>query len=211
MSRYMAIRFIGTVKKEFRDIFEPIALRGEWANSPDPVLRAFGEENYNAGDIPLAGSPFAIKQWEADPWPRFYDPISGKWIFQCEVNMHHYPTVDWEDDIIPYCMESVELYECWIEPTDHEADPYSTVLMEYRDGRFRLLPKDEDEPDEKWAVDVTVTVSTNTMEKAGDFASSIGTTPENMCYKFLWWIGKCPAEAKSWLGEVESMDNEMPF
>lgn len=52
MSLYAAVRFKGIVKKELREIFEPIAMEGKWRESPDPFLRDFGETCMSQSGIP---------------------------------------------------------------------------------------------------------------------------------------------------------------
>lgn len=135
MSFYYSMRVKGTIKKELREIFEPIALEGKWKESPDPVLRGFGEEEEVTRYIPLF-DPFGPKRWDDHPWPRSYNKETGEWIFETSVNGHGCYFPFWEEEILPYCFEKIEHYEFYMEdnpPYDH------TSLSKYEDGCLILL------------------------------------------------------------------------
>ena len=103
MSRYVALRVRGIIKPEFRADFEPIAMHGKWDESPDPLLRNFAESYFPyASRIPCSATPTGIEWRDKGPWPRTYDPITGEWTFECEVNIHSFPLWEWETTIVPH-------------------------------------------------------------------------------------------------------------
>ncbi len=135
MSLYATVRFKGIVKKELREIFEPIAMEGKWRESPDPFLRDFGETCMNQSGIPCY-TVYSIERWNKEPWERSYNKETGEWIFQAEPNTRRsFNFLDWEDEVIPYCMESVEHYESWMEPLDGPYE-YTTYLQRFQDGEW---------------------------------------------------------------------------
>jgi len=134
MSLYAAVRFKGIVKKELRDIFEPIAMEGKWRESPVPVLRDFGECCFSPGAIPCGAIGY-MERWKKEPWERRYNKETGEWIFEAEPNTRSFDFLDWEDEIIPYCMESVEHYESWMEPLNGPYE-YTTHLQKFQDGEW---------------------------------------------------------------------------
>lgn len=134
MSLYAAVRFKGIVKKELRDIFEPIAMEGKWRESPDLVLRDFGECCFSPGAIPCGVIGY-MERWKKEPWERRYNKETGEWIFEAEPNTRSFDFLDWEDEIIPYCMESVEHYESWMEPLNGPYE-YTTHLQKFQDGEW---------------------------------------------------------------------------
>ena len=140
MSRDIEIRFRGIVKKEFRELFEPIALYGKWTESSDEKLREFGECYDRPQRIPLAdyAGKYAVKRWNTEEWDHKYDKESGLWQFRIGINMYSdgYLIVDFDDEIVPYVMEEVSHYERWVEPIGD--DPYDeiTVLCELVDGEI---------------------------------------------------------------------------
>lgn len=140
MSLYTAIRFRGIVKPEFRDIFEPIALHGKWKESPDDVLRDFGECNRSASYIPCA-SACIIDRWQKEPWKTGYSKETGEWVFEVDINTYSLPVCDFEDEIIPYLMESVEHYEVWHElwTEDKNYTEEYTALEKFENGEMKLL------------------------------------------------------------------------
>ena len=133
MSRYQEIRFKGIVKKELREHFEPIALYGKWVESPDPVLRDFGECHTNASCIPRSDSVgnYAVERWNNTSWERKYDKETGEWQFQVAININRnwMFLTDWEDEILPYLIESIEHYEVWDEPIADDPSPKETALL----------------------------------------------------------------------------------
>lgn len=143
MSRYEEIRFRGIVKKELREIFEPIALYGKWEESPDPVLRDFGESYSRASSIPCAestGNSF-VKRWNETPWEKRYNKETGEWQFQVEININYNSMllIDFKEEIIPYLMESIDHYEAWIEPIGDDPYTQDTSLQRMVDGSLEVV------------------------------------------------------------------------
>lgn len=141
MSVLVGYRFKGIVKKEFRDIFEPIALEGKWNESPDEFLNSFGS-NWSARKIPMAHSGYA-KRWRKDPWQRSYNKETGEWKFEADFNFSSFPFEWWEPHIIPYCMESVSHYEkweeVWADAWDGDPDREYTRLLKFENGKYIKL------------------------------------------------------------------------
>lgn len=140
MSRYKDIRFRGVVKQEFRENFAPIALEGKWIESTDEKLRDFGKTYpLESMKIPNADSKgnYAIEQWNEKPLEKSWDMESGAWQFQISININKsYCLYDFEEDILPYLMETVE-YETWLEPAGKESISETTVHMQLIDGKLR--------------------------------------------------------------------------
>ena len=136
MSLYVALRFKGIVKQELRELFEPIALEGRWDESPDPVLRDFGEAYPRAGLIPR-GACCIIDRWKKEPWERSYNKDTGEWIFQADINTRSVPINEFFNEIVPYCMESVEHIETWYEAW--ETSEQYTALEKYENGKLKLI------------------------------------------------------------------------
>ncbi len=143
MSRYQETRFRGVVKKEFREIFAPIALEGKWKESSDKVLREFGEEYpWESVKIPNADYPgkYYVKRWNETPWEKSWDEKTGVWQFQFGINVYSsYCVYDFEEEILPYLMESVEHYETWLEPVGDEPYSYGTCLEKLIDGELEVV------------------------------------------------------------------------
>ena len=135
MSLYVAIRFKGIVKKELREVFAPVALTGKWQNCQDEVIRDFGEA-YKTTYLSGGGSGL-IDKWKADKWENCYNTETGEWIFETDINQRRMPYWEFEDEIIPYLMESVEhlelYYEAW------ESDREVTTVDKYENGEFELV------------------------------------------------------------------------
>lgn len=139
MSVLIGYRFKGIVKKELRDIFEPIALKGRWDESPDKFLRDFGRDP-NAWKFPMSYTGY-VRRWKEKPWQRRYNKTTGEWTFQVDMNWGTSPMEWWEPLIIPYCMESVSHYEEWQEMW---ADAWKsgeeyTRLHKFENGEFSTL------------------------------------------------------------------------
>lgn len=98
MSFYFSYRMKGIVKKEFREIFEPIALMGDWKESSDLILRGFGEEEPVTRYVPC-GIHMGPKRWDEHPWERSYDQETGKWICEFGINTSACDWMAWEDDL----------------------------------------------------------------------------------------------------------------
>lgn len=140
MSRYQETRFRGVVKKGFRENFAPIALEGKWKESSDKVLREFGEEYpWESMKIPNADYPgkYAVKRWNETPWEKSWDEKTGVWQFQFGINVYSSDCVyAFEEEILPYLMESVDHYEVWMEPVGDEPYIDATTLMQLINGEL---------------------------------------------------------------------------
>lgn len=136
MSLYAALRFKGIVKKELREIFEPIAMEGLWRESPDDFLRKFGKANRISYAIPCYNSHI-IEWWQKEPWECSYNKETGEWIFQSDINQYSFPFDEWMDEIVPYCMESVSHFETWFEDFDYYSE--YTCLEKYENGEYTIL------------------------------------------------------------------------
>lgn len=110
VSFYFSYRMKGTVKKELREIFEPIALEGKWKEASNPVLREFGELEPVTRYVPC-GFVIGPKRWKEHPWERSYNKKTGEWVCEFSINSHGCDWLSWENEILPYCMESIQYYE----------------------------------------------------------------------------------------------------
>ena len=122
---YTGLRFKGTVKKEFRNEFEDIALNGDWEESENVVFREFGMLSC-ASFIPCGALAYMPDEWETEPFDiyycgtptdgfdRTYDRNSGRWTFQC--SLKNYDRIIEEFMImVPYFIEEVEHAEVFYE------------------------------------------------------------------------------------------------
>lgn len=141
MSLYASIRFRGIVKPEFRKIFEPIALRGEWETSDDPIFRDFGGNVLASQFSCRAKSCCFVPRWEREPWNRSYSVETGEWLFECDINQYTDSTIliEFEEEIVPYCMAEVSHYEHWSEPIDYVPSPHTTSLLQLIDGKLTCI------------------------------------------------------------------------
>ena len=128
MGMYTGLRFKGTVKKEFRDKFEDIAMHGNWAESDDYMFHAFSD-NSRASFIPRGALCYMPEEWEiesidgryridADGFGRTYDKESGRWTFQCSLKNYE-RTIEEFLDMVPYFVEDVEHAEVFYEEWDY--------------------------------------------------------------------------------------------
>ena len=140
MGMYTGLRFKGIVKKQFRDEFEPIALRGCWEEAKDKKISNFANCS-RASFIPCGALCYMPDEWEeweddnkrkaSDGFERTYNKESGVWTFQCSLK-------DYEDTIedflslVPYFIESVEhcevFYEGWVYSERYELIENTMVL-----------------------------------------------------------------------------------
>ena len=141
MSYYIGFRFKGIVKPEFRKDFTEIALHAKWADSSDERFRTFGEGSYARA---YPNGKALVDSWETDPeFHTQYNEITGLWAFRTCFNFNGGGAAyDWEswEELLPYFMESIELYEImWedsdgtqlrglVENTDKEFGKYIEVL-----------------------------------------------------------------------------------
>lgn len=126
MGLYTSLRFKGVVKENFRNGFEKIAMRGEWNESADNILKKFGEEDPRAEFIPCGALNSAPDEWVKGPYDEYgngmatdgfersYNEKTGKWAFQCSV-IDYNCTIQSFFDLVPYFMESVEIAEVFYE------------------------------------------------------------------------------------------------
>ena len=63
MGMYTGLRFKGTVKEEFRNEFEGIALEGNWEESNSDVFKQFGSVS-RASFIPCGALAYMPDEWE---------------------------------------------------------------------------------------------------------------------------------------------------
>ena len=139
MSRYQEIRFRGVVKQEFREEFDLIAIGGRWKESSDKILRAFGNVFWEAQNIPIAARDCSrnVKRWNETPWERSWDKETGVWQFQIAMNVNSFNFwYHFEEEILPYLMESVEHYEVWQEPLENKPHDETTLFMQLTDGKW---------------------------------------------------------------------------
>jgi len=93
---YIALRFKGYVKPEFREIFESIALKGEWEESTNEVFKKFGLEYDKA---------YLFSCNIIDP-SQLYNKSTGYLSFEMD-------TINWDDEIdafiemIPYFIDNL--------------------------------------------------------------------------------------------------------
>lgn len=124
---YTGLRFKGTVKEEFRDKFEDIAMHGSWEESDDYMFHAFSD-NSRASFIPLGMLCYMPEEWEiesidrkytidTDGFNRTYDKESGRWTFQCSLKNYEHTIEDFLD-MVPYFVEDVEHAEVFYEEWD---------------------------------------------------------------------------------------------
>ena len=116
MGMYTGLRFKGTVKEEFRNEFEDIALDGNWKESNNEVFKQFGSV-LRAGFIPCGVLAYYMPdEWETEPFDRTYDKETGRWTFQCSLKNYN-NTIKEFLEIVPYFIEEVEhaevFYEEW--------------------------------------------------------------------------------------------------
>ena len=137
MGMYTGIRFKGYVKKEFRDTFEDIAMKGDWDKSNDEVFSNFGKLG-RSGFIPCGSLSYMPDKWETDyineqgekeidfanyykqvatdGFKRSYNKETGYWTFQCSLKNYEDEIEQWFE-ILPYFIESIEhleyFYEEW--------------------------------------------------------------------------------------------------
>lgn len=138
MSQYMELRFRGIVKEEFREIFEPIAKEGKWKESADSVFTEFGEYDRISTRFRFKNLDSYVERWNKHPWDAFYDKETGLWFFHTQMNMRN----DWldimddfEDIIVPYCIEKVLWWEEWYEDFDDIENFFTSTVYEYFNGR----------------------------------------------------------------------------
>lgn len=135
MGMYTGIRFKGYVKKEFRDTFEDIAMKGDWDKSDDEVFLAFSKIS-RATFIPCGSLAYMPDEWETDyineqgekeidfanyykqvatdGFKRSYDKETGYWTFQCSLKNYESTIQEWFY-ILPYFIESIEHLEVFYE------------------------------------------------------------------------------------------------
>lgn len=129
MGMYTGLRFKGTVKEEFRNEFEDIALEGNWEESNNDVFKQFGSVS-RAMFIPCGALAYMPDEWaDGDGFDREYDKNSGRWTFQCSLKNYNY-TIEEFMKIVPYFIEEVEHAEVFYEEWSH------SVRLELIDGEM---------------------------------------------------------------------------
>ena len=129
MGMYTGLRFKGTVKEEFRNEFEDIALEGNWEESNNDVFKQFGSVS-RAMFIPCGALAYMPDEWaDEDGFDRTYDKNSGRWTFQCSLKNYNY-TIEEFMKIVPYFIEEVEHAEVFYEEWSH------SVRLELVDGEM---------------------------------------------------------------------------
>lgn len=125
MGMYTGLRFKGTIKKEFRNEFEDIALSGDWEESNNEVFKGFGGVS-RARFIPCGALAYMPDEWETEPYDKYhngtptdgfdrtYDKESGRWTFQCSLKNYE-NTIEEFLSIVPYFIEEVEHAEVYYE------------------------------------------------------------------------------------------------
>lgn len=135
MSLYISLRFKGIVKEKLREKFQSIALYGNWKTSDDKILSTFGK-NRCASFIPCAKS-IMVDKWMENPLQTKYNKNTGEWEFQVDLNINTFPWIEWLEEIVPYCMESVSHFETCYEAWGNNYK--TTCLEEFRNGKFNLI------------------------------------------------------------------------
>lgn len=142
MGMYTGVRFKGTVKKEFRNEFEDIALNGNWEESNDNVFKQFGGVS-RASFIPCGALAYMPDEWEEEPFDKYYngtptdgfdrtyDKETGRWTFQCSLKNYDY-TIEEFFKIVPYFIEEIEHAEVYYEEWSH------SVKLELVNGKMEM-------------------------------------------------------------------------
>lgn len=140
MSRWAEVKFKGTVKPELREAFAKAMEMQKWSASGDEVLTDFEEcyednANLYLGISKPSNWEWSVSRWNKDDFHDMYDKETGVWQFKRNYNTHNHGNffVDFEDEIVPYLMESVEWMEEWLEPF-YDDDNMGTVLQKMEKG-----------------------------------------------------------------------------
>ena len=136
MGMYTGLRFKGVVKKQFREEFEPIALKGCWEEAKDKKINNFANTS-RASFIPCGALAYMPEEWEdteekpTDGFERTYNKESGVWTFQCSLKNYD-DTIEIFLTLAPYFIERVEhcevFYEEWIYSKKYELIGNTIVL-----------------------------------------------------------------------------------
>ena len=132
---YTGLRFIGTVKPEFRESFETIGEYGWWDDSDDLEFRTFGHDD-RASFIPCGSLCYMPDKWDdCDEFEKSYNKETGKWTFKCSLKNYE-NTIEKFIELIPYFIEIVDycevLYEEW----------ETSRMYELRDGEMVMAQKE---------------------------------------------------------------------
>lgn len=140
MSRWAELKFKGTVKPELREAFAKAMEMQKWSASGDEVLTDFEEYYEDDANLYLGISKpsdweWSVSRWNEDDFNDMYDKETGVWQFKRNYNTHSHGMFfqDFEDEIVPYLMESIEWMEEWLEPF-YEDDRKGTVLRKMEKG-----------------------------------------------------------------------------
>ena len=113
MGMYTGIRFKGHVKQKFREIFNDIALYGDWEESNISEFKEFGNIS-RSSFIPCGVLSYMPDEWDNDSFNRSYDKNTGFWKFSC--SLKNYDDTIWKFiELIPFFIETVEYFEYYFE------------------------------------------------------------------------------------------------
>ena len=142
---YTGLRFKGIVKKQFREEFVPIALRGWWEDAKDKKISNFANCS-RASFIPCGALAYMPDEWEdgnkkaTDGFERTYNKESGVWTFQCSLKDYE-NTIEEFLALVPYFIESIEhcevFYEEWIYSVKYELIENAIVLTNSKFIKYR--------------------------------------------------------------------------
>lgn len=143
MGMYTGLRFKGVVKEQFRNEFEGIALEGNWEESNDEILRAFGSVS-RASFIPCGELSYMPNEWETEPFDEYcngtptdgfdrtYNKETGRWTFQCSLKNYD-DTIEQFFKIVPYFIEEIEHAEVFYEEWSH------SMRLDIVDGKVEII------------------------------------------------------------------------
>lgn len=130
MGMYTGIRFRGYVKKEYRNKFENIALKGQWVESDIPQFKKFGQDVWRSSFIPCGALMYMPWEREEKEYKKSFNKETGLWVFQCSLKNYE-NEINTFFDLIPFFMETAEIevyYEEWV----------SSLRYELRDGKVSI-------------------------------------------------------------------------
>ena len=114
---YTSLRFIGTIKEEWRESFENIAEHGWWDDSSYPIFVEISKDQ-RMDFIPCGSLCCAPDDWYlADKFERSYSCTTGIWTFKCSLKNYD-RTIEKFLEIIPELCESIEHCEYFYEEWD---------------------------------------------------------------------------------------------
>lgn len=117
MGMYTGIRFKGYVKQEFKEIFNDIALYGDWEESNISEFNEFGNIPISSF-IPCGVLSYMPDEWDNDSFNRSYDKNTGFWKFSCSLKNGD-NTIEHFIELIPFFIETVEYFEYYYEEWEY--------------------------------------------------------------------------------------------